>query len=134
MSNWNVYSITCVYVTQTTIAVTILHTIHYSIDVLRKNPNKTDYWFSKYNRILHHYSVSTAAAAAAAAALCYRKWRHNRKWRQFRDRKWRHNRKWRQSRDRKCCLSFDLRFLIIPLVSFGHCVVCHLIYGLWIFA
>jgi hypothetical protein len=25
---------------------------------------------------------------------------------------------------------FDLRFLIIPLVSFGHCVVCHLIYGL----
>jgi hypothetical protein len=24
-----------------------------------------------------------------------------------------------------CCLSFDLRLLIIPLVSFGHCVVCH---------
>jgi hypothetical protein len=38
--------------------------------------------FSKYNRILHHYSVSTAAA------LCYRKWRHNRKWGQSRDRKW----------------------------------------------
>jgi hypothetical protein len=30
--------------------------------------------------------VSTAAATAAA--LCYRKWRHNRKWRRSRDRKW----------------------------------------------
>ena len=32
-----------------------------------------------------------------------------------------------------CCLSFlDLRIMIIPLVSFGHCVVCPLIYGLWL--
>jgi hypothetical protein len=32
-----------------------------------------------------------------------------------------------------CCLSFiDLRFLIPPLVSFGHCVVCpSSIYGFW---
>ena len=55
MSNWNVYSITCVdpvYVTQTTIAVTILHKIHYSIEVPKTN--KTDYWFSKYNRKLHY--------------------------------------------------------------------------------
>jgi hypothetical protein len=27
-----------------------------------------------------------------------------------------------------CCLSFHLRFLIIPLVSSGHCVVCLLYY------
>ena len=36
LSNENIYSITCVdpvYVTQTTIAVTILHKIHYSIEV-----------------------------------------------------------------------------------------------------
>jgi hypothetical protein len=33
-----------------------------------------------------------------------------------------------------CCLSFfDLRIMIIPLVSFGHWVVCpSLIYGLWL--
>jgi hypothetical protein len=31
-----------------------------------------------------------------------------------------------------CCLSFDLRLLITPLVSFGHCVVCPLIYGFWL--
>jgi len=77
----NVYSITCVdpvYVTQTTIAVTILHKIHYSIQVPKTN---TDYWFSKYNRVLLHYTVSitavsvfaaaaaTAAAAAAAAVV-----------------------------------------------------------------
>jgi hypothetical protein len=30
------------------------------------------------------------------------------------------------------CLSFDLRIMIIPLVFFGHCVVCPLIYGLWL--
>ena len=35
----------------------------------KKKTKKQDYWFSKYNRILHHYSVSTAAATAAA--LCY---------------------------------------------------------------
>jgi hypothetical protein len=29
-------------------------------------PKKTDYWFSKYNRVLLHYSVSIAAAAATA--------------------------------------------------------------------
>ena len=27
-----------------------------------------------------------------------------------------------------CCFSFDLRFLIIPLLSFRHCVVCFLYY------
>jgi hypothetical protein len=37
----------------------------------KNNNNNTDYWFSKYNRILHHYSVSTAAATAAA--LCYQR-------------------------------------------------------------
>ena len=31
-----------------------------------------------------------------------------------------------------CCLSFDLRLLLIPLVSFGHCV-CHSIYSFWLF-
>jgi hypothetical protein len=49
------------YVTQTTIAVTILHKIHYSIEVPKTKKN--DYWFSKYNRVLYHYSVSMAAAA-----------------------------------------------------------------------
>jgi G:T-mismatch repair DNA endonuclease (very short patch repair protein) len=49
-----------VYLTQTIIAVTILHIINYSIEVPK---TKTDYWFSKYNRVLHHYSVSIAAAA-----------------------------------------------------------------------
>jgi hypothetical protein len=32
-----------VYATQTTIAVSILHKIHYGIEVLKKN-KKTDYW------------------------------------------------------------------------------------------
>jgi hypothetical protein len=57
---------TCVdpgYVTQTTIAVTLLHKIHYSIEVPK---TKTDYWFSKYNRVLHHYSVSIEVVVAAA--------------------------------------------------------------------
>jgi hypothetical protein len=32
-----------------------------------------------------------------------------------------------------CCMSFDLRLLITPLVSFGHCVVCpSSIYGFWL--
>jgi hypothetical protein len=31
-----------------------------------------------------------------------------------------------------CCLSFDLRLLITSLVSFGHCVVCPLIYVFWL--
>jgi hypothetical protein len=31
-----------------------------------------------------------------------------------------------------CCLSFDLRLPITPLVSFGHCVVCPLIYVFWL--
>jgi G:T-mismatch repair DNA endonuclease (very short patch repair protein) len=58
-----------VFVTQTTIAVTILHEIHYSIEVPK---TKTDYWFSKYNRVLHHYSVSIAATAVVVmvAAAC----------------------------------------------------------------
>jgi hypothetical protein len=56
-----------VYVSQT-IAVTILHKIHYSIEVSK---TKTDYWFSKYNRVLHHYSVSIAAVVVVvAAAAC----------------------------------------------------------------
>jgi hypothetical protein len=33
------------------------------------NPKKPDYWFSKYNRVLLHYSVSIAAAAATAAYI-----------------------------------------------------------------
>jgi hypothetical protein len=33
------------------------------------NPKKTDYWFSKYNRVLLHYSVSIATAAATAAYI-----------------------------------------------------------------
>jgi len=45
--------------------VTILHKIHYSIEVPKA---KTDYWFSKYNRVLLHYSVSIAAASVFAAA------------------------------------------------------------------
>ena len=45
-----------VYVTQTTIAVTILYKIHYSIEVPKI---KTDYPFSKYNGVLHHYSWVT---------------------------------------------------------------------------
>ena len=57
-----------VYVTQTTIAVTILHKIHYSIEV-PKNKTKTDYWFSKYNRVLHHYSVSIAAAVVVVVVV-----------------------------------------------------------------
>jgi hypothetical protein len=32
-----------------------------------------------------------------------------------------------------CCLSFDLRILIAPIVSIGHCVVCpSSIYGFWL--
>ena len=53
--------------TQTTIAVTILHIIHYSIEVLK---TKTDYWFSKYNKVLHPYSVSIAAVLVVEAAAC----------------------------------------------------------------
>ena len=30
------------------------------------------------------------------------------------------------------CLSFNLRLLITPLVSFGHCIVCPSIYGFWL--
>jgi hypothetical protein len=33
------------------------------------NPKKTDYWFSKYNRVLLHYSVSIAAAVATTAHI-----------------------------------------------------------------
>jgi hypothetical protein len=32
-----------------------------------------------------------------------------------------------------CCLVFNLRLLITPLVSCGHCVVCSSIYGFWLF-
>ena len=31
-----------------------------------------------------------------------------------------------------CCLVFNLRLLITPLVSCGHCVVCSSIYGFWL--
>jgi hypothetical protein len=58
-----------VYVTQTTIAG--LYYIK-NITVQRFPKQKRDYWFSKYNRVLHHYSVNIAADAATAA-LCYRK-------------------------------------------------------------
>jgi G:T-mismatch repair DNA endonuclease (very short patch repair protein) len=40
--------------------------IHYSIEVPK---TKTDYWFSKYNRVLHHYSVSIAATAVVVAVV-----------------------------------------------------------------
>jgi hypothetical protein len=30
------------------------------------------------------------------------------------------------------CLSYDLRILIAPLVSCGHCIVCPMIYGFWL--
>jgi G:T-mismatch repair DNA endonuclease (very short patch repair protein) len=53
-------------VTQTTIAVTILHKIHYSIEVPK---TKTDYWFSKYNSVLQHYSVNIAAVAAMVVVV-----------------------------------------------------------------
>jgi hypothetical protein len=55
-----------VYVTQTTIAVTILHIIHYRVEVPQKKT--TNYWFSKYNRVLLHYSVSIAAASVFPTA------------------------------------------------------------------
>ena len=80
---------------------------------------------------------------AAAAALCYWKWRHNRKWRQSRDRKWRHNRKWRQSRDRKWGHNRKWRHrkwrhftgLFSYYSSSTKCpiVVYHSIYGFWLF-
>ena len=39
-------------------------------DRIRLEPKtKTDYWFSKYNRVLLYYSVSIAAAAATAAYI-----------------------------------------------------------------
>jgi hypothetical protein len=44
---------------------------------------KTNFWFSKYNRVLHHYCMNMTVAAAAA--LCYRRWRHSRKWHQSLD-------------------------------------------------
>jgi hypothetical protein len=47
----------------------MLHKIHYSIEVPKKPPQKTDYWFSKYNRVLLHYSVSIAVASVFAAAV-----------------------------------------------------------------
>ena len=49
--------------TQTTIAVTILHKIHIEVP-----KTKTDYWFLRYNRVLHHYSVSIAAAVVVVGA------------------------------------------------------------------
>jgi hypothetical protein len=36
-------------------------------------------------RVLHHYSMNMTVAAAAA--LCYRRWRHSRKWHQSLSRK-----------------------------------------------
>ena len=30
------------------------------------------------------------------------------------------------------CLSFDLQILVTPLVSWGHCIVCPLIYRFWL--
>jgi hypothetical protein len=36
--------------------------------VVSQNKKKPDYWFSKYNRVLLHYSVSIAAASVFAPA------------------------------------------------------------------
>jgi G:T-mismatch repair DNA endonuclease (very short patch repair protein) len=55
-----------VYVSQITIAVTILHKIHYSIELPK---TKTDYWFSKYNRVLHHYSMGIAVVVVVVAVV-----------------------------------------------------------------
>jgi hypothetical protein len=33
----------------------------------RGSQNKIDYWFSKYNRVLHHYSLSIVAAVVVGA-------------------------------------------------------------------
>ena len=55
-----------VYVTQTTIAVTILHKIPYSIKVPK---TKTDYWFSKYNKVLLHNTVSIVAVVVVVVAV-----------------------------------------------------------------
>jgi hypothetical protein len=30
------------------------------------------------------------------------------------------------------CLSFNIRFLVTPMVSFGHCIICPSIYGFWL--
>ena len=48
-----------------TIAVTILHKIYIEVP-----KTKTNYWFLKYNRVLHHYSVSIAAAVVVVGAAC----------------------------------------------------------------
>ena len=42
---------------------------HEMIGIVWNPPKKPDYWFSKYNRVLLHYSVSIAAAAATAAYI-----------------------------------------------------------------
>jgi hypothetical protein len=55
------------YVTQTTIAVTILYKIQYRGS--QKNQKNPEYWFSKYNRVLLHYSVSIAVTSVVAAAV-----------------------------------------------------------------
>ena len=52
LNNWcpiKMFIVLHAFTWQTTIAVTILHEIHYTIEVPK---TKTDYWFSKYNRVL----------------------------------------------------------------------------------
>ena len=40
--------------------------IYYRIEVPK---TKTDHWFSKYNRVLHHYSVSITAAVSVVVVV-----------------------------------------------------------------
>ena len=108
-----------VYVTQTTIAVTKLYKIHYSIEVPK---TKTHYWFSKYNRVLHHYSVTESHVIGS-----------NRKWRQSRDQKWRHLlwchfRLWRHFRTRDCrdFWSLPIMWLSVTLFLVASLPVAHL--------
>ena len=44
------------------------HTPVHLYRVVSQNKKKPDYWFSKYNRVLLHYSVSIAAASVFAPA------------------------------------------------------------------
>ena len=45
------------------------HGMKWSGSYPSRTPKKPDYWFSKYNRVLLHYSVSIATAAATAAYI-----------------------------------------------------------------
>jgi hypothetical protein len=139
--------------------VTILHKIHYSIEVPK---TKTDYWFwqtiqwpkdtkgiirsrksndkQQWDILYYYYSKKKARENDVTSCdvttwlfwgpvghhnlgkVCYRKWRH-RKSRQSRDRKWRH-RKWRYFPSLFSYYSSSTKYPI---------VVCHSIYGFWLF-